>query len=76
MREETEKMLDDLKTERQHQLDFLEKSRNTYNELNKKGFRPLNSLLQLIATWEQNLSLVERQIEGFEKMLRDEHFND
>lgn len=67
-REYVEKLLDELKIERKHQLDFIERLRNIYGELNGKGFRPLISLLQQIATWEQNLSTVEKQIEELEKI--------
>jgi len=70
-RKYVEKLLDELKIERKHQLDFIERLRNIYNELNRKGFRPLNSLLHQIATWEQNLSLVEKQIEELEGILKN-----
>ena len=70
-REYVEKLLDELKMESKHQLDFVERLRNIYDELSRNGFRPLNSLLHQIATWEQNLSLVEKQIKELEGILKN-----
>ena len=65
-----ERLLEEQKTERNHQLDFIKGLQTTYDRLYKQGFRPLDSLLQLINTWEQNLSLVERQIRTLEESLK------
>ena len=69
------KLLDELKTERRHQLDLLQKLEHTYDELNRKGFRPLSALLQLINTWKQNLSLVEKQIREVESIFSEQRTN-
>lgn len=65
-----ERLLEEQKTEREHQLNFIKGLQTTYDELNKQGWRPLESLLQLINTWKQNLSLVERQIKALEELLK------
>lgn len=65
-----ERLLEEQKTERKHQLDFIEGLQTKYDELNKQGWRPLDSLLQLISTWQQNLSLVEKQIKALEDILK------
>lgn len=65
-----EKLLDELKTEREHQVNFIQRLNKFYDELNKGGYKPLDSIRQMIATWGQNLSLVEKQIKELEEMLR------
>jgi len=65
-----ERLLEEQKTERKHQIDFIKGLKATYDRLYKQGFSPLDSLLQLINTWEQNLSLVERQITELEGLLK------
>lgn len=69
-KEPREKLFDELKIEREHQTVFIRRLNRFYDELNKGGYRPLDVLRQVIATWEQNLSLVERQIKELEEMLR------
>ena len=61
-----ERLLEEQRTERKHQLDFIKGLKSAYDEFYKKGFRPLDPLLQFINTWEQNLSLVEKQIKELE----------
>jgi len=69
-RDSKEKLLDELKTERKHQAKFIQRLNQFYDELNKGGYKPLDSIRQMIATWGQNLSLVEKQIKELEEMLR------
>ncbi len=38
--------------------------------MNRKGFTPLNSQLELIANWEQNLSAVEKQIKDLNEVIK------
>ena len=71
-RDVIERLLEEQRTEREHQLNFIKGLQNTYDELNKHGWRPLDSLLQLINTWKKNLSLVERQIKALEDLLKSE----
>ena len=65
-RELIEKLLEEQKIERKHQREFIERLKRFYDELDKHGFKPLGSLRQMISNWEQNLSLVERQIKTLE----------
>ena len=69
-REPEKQLLDELENERAHQIAFIRRLNRFYDELNKGGYRPLDAVHQMIATWEQNLSLVERQIKELEEMLR------
>ena len=69
-REPEKQLLDELENERGHQIAFIRRLNRFYDELNKGGYRPLDTVRQMIATWEQNLSLVERQIKELEEMLR------
>ena len=64
------KSIEEQKIERQHQIDFIKRLESTYDDLSKKGFQPLDPLLQQIATWRQNLSVVEEQINSLEDLLK------
>ena len=65
---ETKKsLLDELKMERKHQEEFIRRLERFYDELNRNGYRPLDRVRQMIVTWEQNLSLVEKQIKALEE---------
>lgn len=66
------KMLDEQETERQHQLNFIAQLKRMYGELDRKGFGPLNVFFRQITTWEQNLSIVEKQIGELERILEEE----
>ncbi len=66
------KMLDEQETERQHQLNFIAQLKRMYGELDRKGFGPLNVLFRQITTWEQNLSIVEKQIGELERIFEEE----
>ena len=69
-REPEKRLLDELENEREHQIAFIRRLNRFYDELNKGGYRPLDAVRQMIAAWEQNLSLVERQIKELGEMLR------
>lgn len=69
-RDVIERLLEEQKTERKHQLDFIKGLQTMYDKFDKQGWRPLDPLLQLINTWKQNLSLVERQIKVLENLLK------
>ena len=63
-----EKVLEELKTERKHQLVVLRKLQTMYDEFRKQGFK-VDALLELIATWKQNISSVEEKIRELESLL-------
>ncbi|MGB8706596.1 MAG: hypothetical protein WCD72_01410 [Dehalococcoidia bacterium] len=65
------KLLQEQKEERQHQLKFIRNTKVFYQKLKDVGFQPLGSLLSLIATWEKNLSMVEKEINELEQALKD-----
>jgi len=69
-RDVIKRLLEEQKTERKHQLDFIKGLEKTYDELNRQGWKLLDPFLQLISTWKQNLSVVERQIKTLEDLLR------
>lgn len=69
-REPEKQLLNELENEREHQIAFIRRLNRFYDELNRGGYRPLDAVRQMIATWEQNLSLVEKQIKDLEEMLR------
>ena len=70
-RDLVERLLEEQKTERNHQLNFIKRLRNTYDVLNEQGWKHLTPLVELIATWEQNLSIVETEIKTLENILKD-----
>ena len=70
-----ERFLEEQKTERKHQLDFIGGLQTTYfnlhGELNKQGWKSMESLLVLMDVWGKNLSLAERQINELEQLLKN-----
>jgi hypothetical protein len=62
-----EVLLDELKAERERQVQLMRKLRHIFLELDKAGYKPLKSFYNMFSTWEHNLKTIEKQMEKLAK---------
>ncbi|MGI2336485.1 MAG: hypothetical protein ACRKGH_07595 [Dehalogenimonas sp.] len=59
-------LLDELKIERERQVQLIRKLRHIFLELDNAGYKPLKSYYNMFSTWEHNLATIEKQIKKLE----------